>query len=146
MRIAHFKQHHADSLPLDKSPLQLFQEEKEKDQEARNHLGAFGICGKQVFQKIGTLSGGEKSRVSFALLTRHKPHLLLFDEPSNHLAKDIQDALIATLREFEGPVVVVSHDQSFMEQVANEFWSIGDKGEVRMFYDYQEAINFTNKG
>jgi ATP-binding cassette subfamily F protein 3 len=75
-------------------------------------------------QRIGLLSGGQKSRVAFCRATWDKPHLLLLDEPTNHLDTDTVDALIEAVRAFDGGVVMVSHDQHFIQSCASEIWVV----------------------
>lgn len=105
------------------------------EQEYRSHLGAFGITGLTGLQKIGTLSGGQRSRVSFAVLSMLKPHILLLDEvsrsvkkptqadkskPSNHLDIEGIDALIEALKVFKGGVISISHDERFITNTSNQ--------------------------
>jgi len=148
-RTAVFTQHHVDLLKLDKTPLELLQEyfadENVKDQEGRNHLGAFGIKGDLALQKIDLLSGGQKSRVAFALLTFQKPHLIIMDEPTNHLDLDTIEALLQAVQTFAGGVILVSHDQYFLAKAVNEFWGLNVKGLLKVFHDLDDAKAFSYK-
>merc|ERR1712032_1649543 len=108
------------------------------DQEARNILGKFGIGGDMALRRINTLSGGQKSRVALAIITYNQPHLIYLDEPTNHLDMETIDALIDAIKEFDGAVVIVSHDQYFLSQVATEFWSVAG-GKVAVYRDIAEA-------
>jgi ATP-binding cassette subfamily F protein 3 len=124
LRIGYFTQHHVDQLNLNTTSLEhmmtMFKEVKE--QQIRAHLGAFGIGGKLAVQKMSTLSGGQKSRVVFAQITFQEPHILILDEPTNHLDFDSIKALTDAISEFEGAVIIVSHDQSLISKVANELY------------------------
>lgn len=112
-----------------------------KEQQIYNHLGAFRISKSIADRKIKTLSGGQKTRLSFAILVQRKPHILILDEPTNHLDMETIDALINAIKEFNGCVFCVSHDQYFISEIANEFWAILD-GKVRRFDDLESAKKF----
>jgi len=85
--------------------------------EARSHFGSCGISGDPVTRPIRTLSGGQRNRVALALVTFHRPHVLLLDEITNHLDMGTVESLVESLCEFEGALVVVSHDVWFLKQV-----------------------------
>ncbi|KXZ48205.1 hypothetical protein GPECTOR_29g111 [Gonium pectorale] len=93
-----------------------------KEPELRGHLSSFGIPATLAAQAMYTLSGGQKSRVAFAKMTFTKPHILLLDEPSNHLDIDAVNALIQGLATFKGGVLMVSHDQFLIESTVDELW------------------------
>ena len=97
-----------------------------KEEVIRAHLSQFGLAAELASQRIGTLSGGQKSRVAFALCSWKRPHLLVLDEPTNHLDIDTIDALIVALANFQGGVLLVSHDQHFIESVADEIYVVGE--------------------
>ncbi|KIJ04337.1 hypothetical protein PAXINDRAFT_22376 [Paxillus involutus ATCC 200175] len=101
------------------------------EQEYRGHLGNFQISG-MTGCLIGTLSGGQKSRVAFAALSLMNPHILLLDEPTNHLDIEGLDALMAALKSWNGGVIVISHDERFITTVAKELWVCTD-GTVSKF-------------
>ncbi len=109
----------------------------------RAHLGSFGVSGNLALQKIGTLSGGQKSRVVFATITYQEPHMLVLDEPTNHLDFDTIEALTNAIAEYEGAVIVVSHDQALISTVAEEMYVVG-KGQVKKysgsFEDYKASV------
>jgi energy-coupling factor transporter ATP-binding protein EcfA2 len=97
------------------------------EQEYRQHLGNFQITGQTGLQLIGTLSGGQKSRVAFAALSLARPHILLLDEPTNHLDMEGLDALIVALENFNGGVIVISHDERFVTRVGKEVCLAADR-------------------
>lgn len=92
----------------------------------------FGITGMTGLQKLGLLSGGQKSRVAFACLSLTNPHILVLDEPSNHLDIEAMDALSDALRNFEGGVLMVSHDVTMLQNVCTSLW-VCDDGHVAKF-------------
>jgi len=108
-------------------------------------LGALGIKGDLALQKIELLSGGQKSRVSFAILTFLKPHLIIMDEPTNHLDLDTIEALLGALNSFVGGVILVSHDQYFLNKAVTEFWGINAEGKLKVFNDIDEAKSWSYK-
>lgn len=93
----------------------------------RAHLGAFGISGTMALRPMYLLSGGQKSRVSFAIITWEKPHILMLDEPTNHLDFDAINALIVALNNFEGGLVVVSHDEYFLNALCDRLFIVNKK-------------------
>ncbi|ELR18874.1 ABC transporter, ATPbinding domain containing protein [Acanthamoeba castellanii str. Neff] len=135
LRIARFTQHFVDQLTMDQTPVEYLMTRFSgmSEQEARNQLGKFGLTGKVHLNKLGTLSGGQKSRVVFATLANSKPHILFLDEPTNHL--DIQSikALADSLREFNGGVVLVTHDQYLISAACNRIWCVEGNGKVFEF-------------
>lgn len=144
--IGYFAQHHMDQLPGDISPFDYLRKlypECEREDVYRQ-LGTFGLRGKVIQTKIGNLSGGQKSRVSFAILTWDHPHILILDEPTNNCDMQTTDALIRAVNDFQGAVLIVSHDQHFLSQVCNEFWSLSEK-KINVLYDFEEAKKYTYK-
>ena len=129
LRVAHFAQHHIESLDLRKSPLEDLAQRYAgaKEEDIRPHLARYGIPATLAEQKIGTLSGGQKSRVAFAAVTWTRPHVLILDEPTNHLDLETVEALIVAISTFEGGIVFVSHDQHLIEMCSEEFWVIKDR-------------------
>ncbi|PNH01238.1 ABC transporter F family member 3 [Tetrabaena socialis] len=124
VRLATFSQHHVDGLDLSLTPLQIMARTFPdiKEPELRGHLSSFGVPATLAGQAMYTLSGGQKSRVAFAKMTFTKPHILLLDEPSNHLDIDAVNALIQGLATFKGGVLMVSHDQFLIESTVDELW------------------------
>lgn len=104
--------------------------------EVRAHLAALGIGGDLALQPTYTLSGGQESRVVFALITFSKPHILLLDEPTNHLDTVACEALIQAINEFEGGVIVVSHDEHFITSVCDDIWVV-EEGVNKFKGDFQ---------
>ncbi|KAH9486717.1 Protein GCN20 [Psilocybe cubensis] len=136
LRVGYFAQHHVESLIPTMSPVQFLSSKfpGKTEQEYRQHLGNFQISGMTGLQSIGTLSGGQKSRVAFALLSLQRPHILLLDEesPTNHLDIEGLDALMTALEKWNGGVIIISHDERFITTVANQLWVCGD-GTVKKF-------------
>lgn len=135
LRVGLFTQHHVDQLDLSMSPVGFLMSQHPglSEQEYRSQLGAFGITGMTGLQKIATLSGGQKSRVAFAHLAMTRPHVLLLDEPTNHLDIDGLDALTGAIKVWNGGVIVISHDERFINNCLDELW-VCNKGHVEKFY------------
>ncbi|MFM0291528.1 ATP-binding cassette, subfamily F, member 3 [Burkholderia sp. WP9] len=113
------------------------------EQSLRTFLGTFSFSGDMVHQAVGTMSGGEKARLVLCMIVWQRPNLLLLDEPTNHLDLATREALGMALNEFEGTVMLVSHDRSLLRAVCDEFWLV-TKGGVEPFDgdldDYQEFL------
>jgi ATP-binding cassette subfamily F protein 3 len=111
------------------------------EQRVRDHLGSFGFAGDRAFEPVARFSGGEKARLTLALLVARRPNLLLLDEPTNHLDIDMRHALTVALQSFEGGMVIVSHDRHLIKTVADSLWLVSD-GRLRVFDgdldDYQQ--------
>jgi ATP-binding cassette subfamily F protein 3 len=114
-----------------------------REQDLRNFLGTFNFSGDMVKQAVGTMSGGEKARLVLCMLVWQRPNLLLLDEPTNHLDLATREALAMALNEFEGTVMLVSHDRALLRSVCDEFWLVS-KGGVGPFDgdldDYQRYL------
>jgi ATP-binding cassette, subfamily F, member 3 len=134
LRIGFFAQHHVDALDLNVSAVSFMAKNYpgKTDEEYRRQLGAFGITGTTALQKMDLLSGGQKSRVAFACLALTNPHILVLDEPSNHLDIEAMDALSDALNEFQGGVLMVSHDVTMLQTVCRSLW-VCDNGSVEKF-------------
>ncbi|TQS35861.1 hypothetical protein Golomagni_03705 [Golovinomyces magnicellulatus] len=134
LRIGFFAQHHVDALDLTTSAVGFMTKNYpgKQDEEYRRHLGAFGITGMTGLQKMELLSGGQKSRVAFACLSLQNPHILVLDEPSNHLDIEAMDALSDALKNFQGGVLMVSHDVTILQNVCSSLW-LCDYGTVEKF-------------
>jgi ATP-binding cassette subfamily F protein 3 len=99
-----------------------------REQELRDFLGIFRFTGEMAMQPVGSLSGGEKARLVLAMLVWQRPNLLLLDEPTNHLDLTTREALSMALNEFEGTVMLVSHDRALLREVCDEFWLVTSGG------------------
>lgn len=150
LRVGYFSQHHIDQLDLTMSPVAFLAARfpGRTEQDYRQHLGSFGITGTTGLQKIATLSGGQKSRVAFAQLSLMNPHILLLDEPTNHLDIEALDALIDAINRWNGGVIVVSHDERFINSCLKEMW-VCDSGTVYKFQgnvsEYKKVIVDSNR-
>src|SRR3546814_7690301 len=98
----------------------------ETETKLRAQLGRFGFGADRAEVAVGKLSGGEKARLLFALMSREAPHVLILDEPTNHLDIDSRQALIQAISEFEGAVILVSHDPHLVELAADRLWLVAD--------------------
>lgn len=134
MQIAYFAQHQIDSLSPDMSAYQHIIELMPDATEAqrRSRLATFGLPGDRQETPADTLSGGEKARLLFNLITFEGPHLLILDEPTNHLDMDSRAALIQAINEYEGAVVLISHDRHLIESCVDRLWVVGD-GTVKPY-------------
>lgn len=145
VRMAVFSQHHVDGLDLSSNPLLYMMRcfPGVLEQKLRAHLGSFGITGNLALQPMYTLSGGQKSRVAFAKITFNKPHILLLDEPSNHLDLDAVEALIQGLVLFQGGVLMVSHDEHLISGSVDELWVVSQGRATPFngtFQDYKKTL------
>ncbi|HEY1147295.1 MAG TPA: ATP-binding cassette domain-containing protein [Pseudoduganella sp.] len=132
--IGYFAQHQVEMLRHDESPLWHLQKlaPTTREQELRNFLGSFNFPGDMVTSKIAPFSGGEKARLALALIVWQRPNLLLLDEPTNHLDLETREALTDALAQFEGTLVVVSHDRHLLRATTEQF-IIVESGRLREF-------------
>ena len=147
--IGYFAQQELDVLQLDDGPLmhmvRLARDvgPAAREQELRDYLGRFRFTGEMAQQAVGSLSGGEKARLVLAMLVWQRPNLLLLDEPTNHLDLTTREALSIALNEFEGTVMLVSHDRALLRETCDEFWLV-TRGGVQPFDgdldDYQKWL------
>ena len=134
LKIGYFAQHQLEYLRIDESPLWHMQkiDPNTREQEHRNFLGGFNFHGPMALGPIAPFSGGEKARLALALLIWQKPNLLLLDEPTNHLDIEMREALTFALQDFDGALIVVSHDRHILRATVDDFWLIED-GRVAPF-------------
>jgi ATP-binding cassette subfamily F protein 3 len=149
LRIGYFSQHQTDELDVNETPYEAManmMRDKNKDVKEyviRAKLGAFGFSKELADNKIATLSGGEKARLLFAFMSFDGPHLLILDEPTNHLDIDAREALVQALNAYEGAIIIVSHDPTMVERVADRLWLVRD-GAVHPFDgDLEDYRKFT---
>ena len=147
-RVALVNQHHADQLAYDKTPLAFMLDKfpgdgsLQHEQDLRSHLAGCGVMAAQQSTPSGALSGGQRSRVALAAVSYARPHLLVLDEPTNNLDLEAVAALADAVEAFQGGVVLVSHDQFFVQRVAREVFVVG-KGAVtkqESFEAYRNAM------
>jgi len=148
LRTSFFTQHHVDQLELTLSPVEQFLKSfPGSNQEAiRSHLGSFGISGPMALRPMYLLSGGQKSRVAFAYSCWKNPHIMIMDEPTNHLDIDAVNALIIALNNFQGGVLIVSHDQHLIASVCDQIWYIKDKQLKKFHGDFEDYRKFIASG
>lgn len=143
IKIAHIAQHHIEHLGqyLECTPIEYFLtvHDAKNEHEIRSFLGRFGLVGSLALQMIGTLSGGQKARLAFATVMYNAPHVIILDEPTNHLDGDSLDSLVVAVSEFEGAVVMVSHNQHFLSKCSKEMWTVAD-GKVTVDMVNNEEI------
>jgi len=134
LTVGYFAQHQLDELSPERTPYHyissLMPEATEAQRRAR--LGAYGFGAQLADSASATLSGGEKARLLFALASFHGPHILVLDEPTNHLDVDSREALILAINEYEGAVILISHDRHIIETSADRLWLVAD-GTVKPF-------------
>ncbi|XP_066352329.1 ABC transporter F family member 1-like [Miscanthus floridulus] len=145
LRIAQFHQHLAEKLDLDMSALQYMMKEYPGNEEERMRaaVGKFGLSGKAQVMPMRNLSDGQRSRVIFAWLAYRQPQLLLLDEPTNHLDIETIDSLAEALNEWDGGLVLVSHDFRLINQVAHEIWVCENQAVTRWegdIMDFKEHL------
>ena len=153
LSIGYFAQQELDVLRPHENPLEhmirLARElgpnsrESSREQDLRSYLGTFNFTGDMVKQSVGSMSGGEKARLVLAMIVWQRPNLLLLDEPTNHLDLPTREALAMALNDFDGTVLLVSHDRHLLRAVADDFWLVG-RGQVGTFDgdldDYQRYL------
>ncbi|MFC3681939.1 ATP-binding cassette domain-containing protein [Bacterioplanoides pacificum] len=134
LRLGYFAQHQLESLDVTASGALILQRLKPQasEQEIRNFLGGFGFHGDKALEVIEPFSGGEKARLALACVAWQKPNLLILDEPTNHLDIEMREALTVALQNFEGAILIVSHDRHLLKATVDEYWLV-DHGKVQEF-------------
>ena len=146
LAIGYFAQHQLEQLRPDWSALRHLQQldERASEQELRNFIGGFGFNGDRALDPVAPFSGGEKARLALALLVWRRPNLLLLDEPTNHLDLDMRHALTLALQDYQGALIVVSHDRHLLRTVTDEFLLVAE-GRAQPFDgdldDYRDWLN-----
>ena len=149
LRIGYFSQHQTEELDVNSTPYEeLYQLMRKgnpdiKEPVVRAKLGAFGFGRELADNRIGALSGGEKARLLFAFMSFDAPHLLVLDEPTNHLDIDAREALVQALNAYEGAIVIVSHDPTMVERVADRLWVVKDGAVSHFDGDLEDYRRFT---
>jgi ATP-binding cassette subfamily F protein 3 len=138
MRVGYFTQYQVEELHGDETPLMHMSRAMEGLSPAavRAQLGRFGFSGDKATTLTSKLSGGERARLALALITREAPHLLILDEPTNHLDVDAREALVQALNEYDGAVILISHDRHMVELTADRLVLVDDGRAV----DYAGSI------
>ncbi len=150
IKLGYFAQHQLEYLRADQTPLwhMMSLAPQEKEQVLRNFLGGFGFRGDKVNEITEYFSGGEKARLVLALIVWQRPNLLLLDEPTNHLDLDMRQALTDALLDFEGALILVSHDRHLLRATTDEFYLVHN-GQVAPFEgdltDYQHWLTEQQK-
>ncbi|CAI1059863.1 MULTISPECIES: ABC transporter ATP-binding protein [Serratia] len=150
IKLGYFAQHQLEFLRADESPLQHLSRIAPRvlEQQLRDYLGGFGFQGDKVTEITERFSGGEKARLVLALIVWQRPNLLLLDEPTNHLDLDMRQALTEALIDFEGALVVVSHDRHLLRSTTDDLYLVHD-GQVEQFEgdldDYQQWLSDLQK-
>ena len=134
LKVGYFAQHQTDELVLDENPVDHMTRAlpRANPSQVRGQLARFGLDADRADTPVANLSGGEKARLLLALATRDAPQLLILDEPSNHLDIDAREALVKALADFEGAVLLITHDPHLVELVADRLWLVAD-GTVRPY-------------
>ena len=155
LAVGYFAQHQLEMLDDAASPLLHLQrlaqrsENEPREQDLRNYLGMFNFPGDMALGPIATFSGGEKARLALALIVWQRPNLLLLDEPTNHLDLETREALTVALAQFEGTLVLVSHDRHLLRATTEQFLIVAD-GRLRPFDgdldDYRDWLLKTKSG
>ncbi len=128
-QIGYFAQHQVDQLNPEHSPYEHLRQLDPyiSDQQGRNFLGGFGFQGERALEIVAPFSGGEKARLALALIVYQRPNLLLLDEPTNHLDIEMRQALVEALQEFQGAMLIVSHDRFLLRATCDQLWLVDNQ-------------------
>ena len=143
--IGYFTQQQLERLEPDSTPIAKLGEIKPmEEQDARNYLGGWGFSGNDIHRPVKSFSGGEKARLLLAMIATQEPAILLLDEPTNHLDIEMRQALTVALQEYEGALLVVSHDRHLLRHTVDSFWLVAE-GTVANYEDdldaYAQIVN-----
>jgi ATP-binding cassette subfamily F protein 3 len=152
VKIGYFAQNTIDYIDVSLSPLQFFKVEhnSKRESELRAYLGGYGFNGDKITEAIHNFSGGEKARLVIANIILHKPNLLFLDEPTNHLDMQMREELASSIQDFNGGVVIVSHDKFLLQSVVEDYYIIRDnqldyfRGDLDDYHQYLLDINTNN--
>ncbi len=144
VRLGYFAQHQLELLDVNASPLLHLQrlDEQASEQQLRDFIGGFGFSGDQALSQVGPMSGGEKARLVLALIVYQRPNLLLLDEPTNHLDSTMREALVYALQDYQGAMVIVSHDRHLLRTTVDEFYLVANQqvqpfaGDLDDYHDW----------
>lgn len=144
--IGYFAQHQLEQLHCEETPFQHMQKlaPEESEQSLCNYLGGFGFVGDRVNELVEIFSGGEKARLVLAMLAWQRPNLLLLDEPTNHFDIEMRHALSMALQDYEGAMVIVSHDRHMLRSVCDDFLLVADGRVVEFDGDLDDYRNWLN--
>jgi ATP-binding cassette subfamily F protein 3 len=144
MRVGYFTQYQVEELASDDTPLEHMTRAMKgmTPGAVRAQLGRFGFSGNRAMTRVGQLSGGERARLALALITRDAPHLLILDEPTNHLDVDAREALVQALNQFEGAVILISHDRHMVELTADRLVLVDDGTATDYAGSIEDYIDF----
>ena len=147
LKIGYFAQHQLEQLRLDESPLWHLQQldKKATEKDLRNFLGGFDFKGDKISEIVKPFSGGEKARLVLALLVYQNPNLLLLDEPTNHLDLEMRHALSMALQEYQGAIVVVSHDRHLLRSVTDQLYLVANGSVAPFDGDLEDYRNWLSE-
>ncbi|MBR9907639.1 MAG: ATP-binding cassette domain-containing protein [Gammaproteobacteria bacterium] len=142
--LGYFAQHQLETLDIQATPLQHLQrlDPVATEQQLRDFIGGFGFSGDAATARVGPMSGGEKARLVLALIVYQKPNMLLLDEPTNHLDSTMREALVYALQDFDGAMVIVSHDRHLLRTTVDEFYLVANQhvepfaGDLDAYHDW----------
>lgn len=146
-KIGYFSQHQLSALDLEASPVLHIQRltPTALESDVRRYLGGFGFVGDDALRAVKGFSGGEKARLALSLIAWQKPNLLVLDEPTNHLDIEMRQALTEALQEFNGAILVVSHDRHLLNSTVDEFFLVADHkveafdGDLQAYHQWLQA-------
>ncbi len=145
--IGYFAQHTVEALESGRSPFEHMRDlaPDEPQQSLRDWLGRWHFAGDRAFEDVDRFSGGERARLALALIAWRKPNLLLLDEPTNHLDMDMREALAEALNEYDGALVLVSHDRHLLGLVCDEFWHVAEGRALPFDGDLDDYAEWSRK-